>query len=160
MARTRTLELEQHLPFLRREWVVQAIGLWLLAAFVVLAAGGVFGSGPASRAVISAPDLELQFDRFVRASRASELRVTLAPDEPGSATAWVSQAYLAEVELVGMDPEPVSTHTAGGRTGFRFEATSPLRVIFRIVPRHAGRLSGEIGRGGSAGHAFRQFVYF
>ena len=160
MAKPRALDVEEHLPFLRREWAVQRIGRGLLAGFVLLAVVGVFGSGLASRATLSAPDFELRYSRFVRTSSESELVVTMTPDRPGPATVWLSQAYLDTIDVRGIRPAPESVHSADGRTEFRFSAAGPLRVVFRIVPQDAGRIAGEIGRRNGPGHAFRQIVYF
>jgi hypothetical protein len=155
------VEREDTLAFLRREWRVQRAGRALLGALVAAMALGLFGGGgPASSARLTTAGVDVQFDRFVRAGRPTDLLIGLGPDRHGTATVWIDRRYLSAVHLEHIVPEPIETRVDGDRVAFTFEAHAPVRVVFRITPRGPGRLAGRIGRTPAAGHTFRQFAFF
>jgi hypothetical protein len=88
--RDRIEQLDDDLPYQRREWRAQRFGWWALTVFVAAAALGVFGGGPLSRATAASADggLRLDYDRFVRSGAPARMLVHVAgspaPD-PGRA---------------------------------------------------------------------------
>jgi hypothetical protein len=69
---------ESELAFHQREWRLQRIGWGLLALFLLLALGGLFGDGPLSHSRDASAAGSVEYERFVRDGLATELIVTPA----------------------------------------------------------------------------------
>ena len=70
MRRVGDLEVSQDLDHEKKFWLVQRIGWALLFLLWLAGVAGLFGSGPLSGSTASAPDLRLEYDRFVRGAPA------------------------------------------------------------------------------------------
>ena len=118
------LDIEQDLDFQQRSWRVQRAGWIAMALVTLLALLGLFGSGPLGNATAGeegAP-LRLEYGRFVRLGAPSHLRVHIGPGTTpnGEAHLWLSRAYLEEIEIQRITPEPDRVEAGPDRLTYIF----------------------------------------
>jgi len=161
------LQIDQDVEFQLREWRMERMGWVALAGFVVAAAVGVFGDGPLSRASASddSGQLVIRYERFVRASASSELhlQVVASAANSGEITIWADPAYLGDVEVSSIVPEPKRVEQHGRHIVYVFAVAAtaePSEIAFRYKPARAGRLYGSFGVSEGAPVALRQFAFF
>jgi hypothetical protein len=157
------LDLDKNLTFQRREWQVQRVGWWILTAFVVAAALGLFGKGPLSHARTGEPGspLWIEYDRFVRVGTTSRVLIH-STAAAGSLHLRVNREFFEANRVEHFTPEPASIHFGASEVDLRFDnqAGGAVTVILDVEPLQSGRLPASItsSNGGSA--SFRQFAYF
>ena len=163
----RNLQVDQDMDFQRREWRMERAGWAGLTVFVLAACAGAFGGGPLSHATASDPSgqLVLQYERFVRASAASELRVRVRPSAAteGEVAVWIDLSYLRDLEVSSVVPEPKRVEQDGERVTYVFASTAAGElgdIGVRFKPTRAGRLHGRFGLSSGATAAVRQFAFF
>lgn len=137
----------------------------LMAALVLLALSGLFGSGPISSSVAGQrhSPIWVEYDRFVRRDAPMELKVHLTPADAsgGQLELKIDNAYLNQVELHGIVPPPGQIRVSGNQTVCDFAAVHPnheMTIQFFIEPNNAGVLRGGIEANGHA-QTVNQFVY-
>jgi hypothetical protein len=161
-----SLELEDDLAFERREWRIQRVA-WALLGLVVLAGLlGFLGPGPLTRSVISPQDraISLEYYRFERSHRMSELRISVAASagESDRIRLWIRRAYADEMRVQAVLPPADRVDVDADRVLFSFARASPTRearILLKIEPQSTGPEQGEIGLDGGSALAFTQFVY-
>jgi hypothetical protein len=163
----RDLQIEDDMAFQRREWRLERAGWAALALFVGAAAAGAFGGGPLSRA--SAADasghLVVRYERFIRASAPTELRLQVSPAAAhgGELHLWAESAYFRDIEISSVVPEPARVEQRGPRLVYVFPLThlvGPFEISLRVKPMAAGRHSGQFGVSADSAAVVRQFAYF
>lgn len=161
--RVDALELDQDLHFQRREWVAERIGWFTIAALLVAALLGVFGSGPLSSASSGGDLMRIDYERFGRLLTPVKLRVQLGEGASagGVARVWIASHYLESMELQGITPEPDATEVLADRVGFAFHIAEggPGVVTFHMRPDRFGTLTGRVGLVDGPELRFWQFVY-
>ena len=163
--RPRTIELAQDLAFQRREWSLQRIGWWALAAFVALAFLGLFGGGPLSRARAgdAGDPFWVEYERFVRIGAPTRLYVHGRSAGAAGFRIRVSRRYFEGLRIERVTPEPALIEIGSADVSMRFDSetpgTEPLTVIFDVQPLHAGRNAAELSQNGVR-VGFTQFAYF
>jgi hypothetical protein len=162
VAEHRRLQLDENIDFQRREWRVQRVGWWCLAAFVVAALLGVFGSGPLSHSVAEASGLSVEYERFLRADARSLLTIELPPSDTAAAELSISREYIDAVDITQMLPEPSLSELRDGDAVFWFErrdaARAPMTVRIEFKPLTMGRPAATL-RSGGATVTFTQLTY-
>lgn len=157
------LELDQDLEFQRREWVAERIGWFAIAALLVAALLGVFGSGPLSSASSGDDLVRIDYERFGRLLTPVKLRVQLGEgaSAEGVARVWIASHYLESMELEGVTPEPDATEAHADRVVFAFVMGDggPGAVTFHMRPDGFGALTGRVGLVDGPELRFWQFVY-
>lgn len=157
------LELDQDLAFQRREWVAERVGWFAIAALLVAALLGVFGTGPFSSASSGGALVRIDYERFGRRLAPVELRIRLGEDasQGGVARMWIAHDYLDSVHLEGITPEPDATEARADRIVFAFAVADggPGTVAFHMRPDSFGVLSGRVGVVDGPELRFWQFIY-
>jgi hypothetical protein len=160
------LEIQEDLPFQRREWLVERVAWGVMALLIVAALLGLFGTGPFSRATAGDETipLSLEYDRYGRLLAPATLRVHIGRDigDDGFVRVWFERRYMETVELQQVTPEPENAEAAGDRLIFAFRLTDPERpsaITFNIRPSRFGLLSGRVGLIDGPTLRFQQFVY-
>lgn len=144
-------------------WHAQRIGWVLLGMFVVAAALGVFGDGPASRQRVAdgGGQFTLEYERFVRIDAPAQMRVEIAPHtDMRDVKLWLAHDYAQHIEIETITPQPVGTAAGREALFYRFRVIeAPTTITFSFKPRTTGRLHAAIGLAGAPGIAFTQWVY-
>jgi hypothetical protein len=159
------IELEQDIAFQRKQWRIERVGWGLIALLVVLAAAGLFGTGPLSSATAGGETegLTVEYERFVR--RQGQAEIVIAIDarhaSNGQVAVRIDGDYLASVRIQEVSPQPVEVRADGSDQVYVFavaDGAASIEVIFGGVPLEIGRLAGEVGTGDST-VSFSQFSY-
>ncbi len=161
MSRSRSQdEVEADLAFHRTEWRIQRVGWVLVALFLALAVGGLFGNGPLSRAHADGAAGRIEYQRFVRYGLSTELVVTPAGNEHGVNRVAISEAYLEAFRIEGVTPEPAAVRMAGKALVYEFASAAPgASISFNIHPQRLWRHSAQITIDGGAPLQISQLTY-
>jgi hypothetical protein len=147
----------------RRNWRLQRAGWVVMAALIAAALAGLFGAGALASRRAAGAGLEVEYERFARWQRPSEVRMRVAAPVAGnSLRLWIGQEYLAGASLERVTPRAASTVLEGERLVFEFDAEPGARaveVVFRFEPRRPGTLRLAAGVAGGPSLAVQQFVY-
>jgi hypothetical protein len=138
-----SLQLEQDLAFQRRSWRFQQIGRGLLAMLVLAAVLGSFGGGMLSRAHVEQASITLDYERMIRAGARTELAFKWTPAAGQAPTLRISRAYLDDVRVHSIDPQPLQVRAAGETFEYLFAAPhdgGPMHVCFEMEALHAQAL--------------------
>ena len=98
--------------FHRNEWRIQRIGWVLVALFLALAAAGLFGNGPLSRAHADSAGGRLEYQRFTRFGLTTDLVVTPVASANGITRVEISGDYLEAFRVEHVTPEPAAVRLA------------------------------------------------
>lgn len=157
----------QDLRFQRREWRIQRVGWLLMFGFVVAGLLGVFGPGPLSLSTAESADrsVVVEYYRFARMGGPGTVTVTVGPDlvRDGTVDVWWNAAYLDEMRIEDVAPEPESVTAVGDRVKFGFAAESggaPLDFTFDLTPDGMWSKRAEIAVADDRAQlTFDQFIY-
>lgn len=157
----------QDTRFQEREWQVQRVGWGLLFLGIVAALLGVFGPGPLSLSTAQSTGqaVQAQYYRFARLGGQGTVTVTVAEAgvRDGAVDVWWNGAYLDEMTVNGVTPEPDSVTAIGGRVRYRFAAEprgGPLSFTFDLTPDGTGSKHAEVAVAeGIERLTYQQFIY-
>ena len=158
------LELEQNLKIQRRVWVSERIGWLLMAAFVAGGLSGVFGSGPVTEAraqgTVANRTLKVDFHRVVRSEAPATYEVRVDGVSGDELRLWVDDAFLEDMRIESMQPEPERVEIAGDRKVFVFAMAAPgkARIELEVEPQRIGPHAGSMGMEGGPAVPLSQFV--
>lgn len=160
------LEIEEDLPFQRREWFAERVAWAVMALLIAAALLGLFGTGPLSRTTAGdeAGPMWLEYERFARLLAPALLRVHVGPGaaKDGIVRVWIDRRYIDRLEVQQVTPQPDSTELGGERLIFAFrraEDDGAATITFNARPTHAGSLSGQVGLIDGPAVSLQQFVY-
>lgn len=145
----------------RREWVVERTG-WVLMA-LLLAAGllGLLGGGPLAHASLSSGTVELKFDRIVRHSVTTHLRLHAVPADAvdGRLRVSLDWDYLGSVNLLDLNPVPASVVSSTEKLTWEFVVDPKgTTIVWELEPTRAGSRQGRLEVGENTDLVFRQMV--
>ena len=158
------LEVGQDLKFQRRQWTIQRVS-WIVMVVVVIAGLlGLLGSGPLSDASAEDGPLQLDYGRFERKRKPTQLRIQVAAGtaQEGQFMLWLDEQYLQRVEIQNISPEPEQFQAGSDRTVYVFQVSDPSQpanVSFDIEPIAFGTFKGRLGLVDGPEIEFTQFVY-
>lgn len=164
MAETGDIDFDEDMGFQRREWGFQRMGWAFLAAFVLAALAGLFGSGPLSRAKVETGVLRVDYERFAHKDAESRLEVTYRRKAGDTSLVLeFDKECLAEMEVEAARPEPKSTMAREGEgLSYVFDLAPEAewtKLQFHMKPEKAGRRKCKVKAEGLAILEFEQFVY-
>jgi hypothetical protein len=156
------LQIDDDHGFERADWRAQRIGWTIMAVILVLAVAGVLGRGRLSRERIplGAGDT-LAVETVTRHNAPAELRLKLRSVSANSLFVDISRAFLDDVEVRSVSPEPtdIVPHARSTRYVFAADGSSgPIELVFVYAPNGYWRNGGWISVAGSAPVAFSQVV--
>jgi hypothetical protein len=155
------LQIDDDHAFERADWRAQRIGWAIMALVVALAVAGVMGRGRFSRARIAfGVGDTLAVDRITRHNAPAELRLKLRSVAANSLFVDVSRAFLDDVDIRSISPEPaeIMPQTASTRYLFESDGSGPVELAFVYAPNGYWRNGGWISVAGAAPVAFSQVV--
>jgi hypothetical protein len=134
-----------------------------MVTIILAALLGVFGTGPLSSAMAGSEPagLAVNYERFVRHQGEMELTIEIAPGqaEDGQVELWIDNAYLDEMVIENVQPEPEEVRSSGDRRIFVFvvdSADTALQVTVDSTPKAMGRLESTMGVNSGSGITFTQ----
>ena len=153
--------------FQRKAWKVQRVGWMLMLLIAIAALSGAFGRGPLSSAHVGAEGsvFRAEYERFLRLQAPAPLTLYVGSEAIGpdsTATVWLSEAWLAGMEVTSITPEPDKTTSGAGRVEYTFRITPssrPARISFGLVNLRQGRIHGELGVERGPSYSISQFAY-
>jgi hypothetical protein len=153
-------ELDSELQFHEREWRMQRIGWALLALFLALALGGLFGNGPLSRSHADGAAGRIEYERFVRYGLSTDLVVRPTGSAQGVNRIELDARYLEAFRVERITPEPASVRISGPRVVYEFASSAPDAAIsFHLRPQRLWRHSSAVSIDGGAPVAISQLAY-
>lgn len=154
------LEAPELLQFQRFWWIAHRVGWLLLAIVIVAGLLGFLGPGLLSKASTGDRQLLVEYDRFLRSQSPTRLRILLPVSEGGLGFLWIDPAYLNEMDIEQIIPEPVRTEVREQWIVhlFRTDPGGRATVTVHARPRSAGPIRGHLGSGPSTVE-FRQFIF-
>ena len=147
------LHLGEDMQFQRRTWAIERVAWVVMVLLVLVAAAGLFASGPLSTAAVSDQSglVHVRYERFARSSAPSLLRIELAPGAASSSTVTLelNRAFSDAMQIERMQPAP-SRERAGADGGLilEFEVAEPGRPAFVQVflkAKEIGLVEGTLG---------------
>jgi hypothetical protein len=157
-SRSSQLQIDEDLTFQRREWKIQRVGWGAMALVIIAALLGVFGTGPLSNATLEREGLRLEYERFCRLQRSTQLRFTIG-GTGDSVLLLIGAEYLDAVIIDRITPEPSKAEAVSDGVVFQFVLQGPAAVTFHLTPRKFGLVSGKARLGQAAPIPFTQFIY-
>jgi len=158
-------EIDDKAGVQRRIWAVSGVGRWIMAGLLVLAAGGLFGHGPLSRAEAEVPDgsLRASYHRFQRAEAGFlfALRTTREAGD-GTVTLCLDGAFNEEWTIERFEPASLRQEARGTEVCHALlvapsDTPSVIRLLAR--PRTSGWHEGGIRLGQGEGLRVRVLVW-
>lgn len=160
------LQIESAGEFQQRMWLAQRVGWGLMAAFILAALAGWFGSGPASSQTATASDgsLSVEYEKFSTRKKPQTLRLEVQPEanDGGELRIRVSAEYLREVEIERIVPTPSKAILDQGALTYVFpvaKARQEAVITLYVRPDRIGATSGWVGLEGAEPVRIQQFVY-
>lgn len=152
--------LESDLKFHRREWHIQRIGWVLVALFLALALGGLFGNGPLSRGHADGAAGRIDYERFVRYGLSTDLVVTPTGSARGVNRVEIDASYLQAFRIERITPEPAAVRISGGKLVYEFASAAPdASISFHIRPQRLWRHTAAVSIDGGAPLGISQLTY-
>jgi hypothetical protein len=149
------------LAFQDRQWAFERLAGIVLVSLVVLAALGLFGSGPLDSQTVQTAKLNLEYGRFLRREAPNQMRLAVRPSAIDGFTLSFDRAYLERNRPESINPEPVAQVFKAGDLMLRFEASGPGPhvITLRLRPTQTGPLSGTLRLEPEQAIGLTQFVY-
>ena len=156
-----TLDLDEDLPFQRREWRASRLLFGLLLLLMLATAIGLFGNGPLSHLRVDAADgLTVEYDRFGRFGAATRVTVHTRAGADGTTEVALSRSLVENFLITQIVPTPAETELTADAILHRFNARPESRtpIIFDLQPQRRWVITGEI-RSGSDSVPLTYFIY-
>lgn len=111
---------------------------------ILVASGlGLFGTGWLSHEMQVIGVQSLAYEKFARYD--SPMVITIqSPPANGQVEVAIPQAYLAEVQVTHISPNPSRRRISRGSTVFLFDVDEEVTVKFYLEPNKVGRLRAGI----------------
>lgn len=159
------LEIEEDIHFQEGEWRAERVGWVIIAAVILLALLGLFGSGPLSSASANGPQgYQVDYSRFVRMMSPTEIRIALPAEaaSEGEARFWIDREYLDRFEVENIVPEPQEEEIGADRITYTILVSAqevPANIRLELSPKTSGFFRGRAGWGEANSLTFSQFIY-
>ncbi len=137
-----SLQLEDEIELHKKAWIVQRVGWVLLFLTVIAASVGLFGNGILSKRTMTKSGTEIRFERFARLESPFVLRIETSAVGPLTTVA-LPQAYLTEMKIRQVQPQPASEEVKKGMTVFSFSVDDGAVINFFLEPQTIGTLQGQ-----------------
>jgi hypothetical protein len=157
----RTLQLDEDLPFQRREWRTATV-LWFILLGLMLATGlGLFGNGPLSHGQAGQPggELWIDYERFARFGEPNRLIVHARPQPEGTIQLRISRSLVEAFAITAVTPEPISQQLDADGLKYRWSGAGvPAEIVFDLEPIRRWQVEAVVGSP-SRTVQFSQFIY-
>ncbi|WP_205509952.1 hypothetical protein [Longitalea arenae] len=137
------LQLEENLDQHKRGWVIQKVGWTILYLGLILAAIGVFGTGPLSYKTQVINGNSVEYERFMRYEGESEMTFHVK-DVKDSIALEIPQQYLEYIDVLSITPLPDRNRTVDGVTTYYFPAGGAADIHCNLMAKKFGNISATI----------------
>ncbi len=154
MERYSHLDIRHDLDYHRR-FVFQRIGWALLGVFLLAALLGLIGAeGPLNAGTAANGLMRAKYERFPHQESPTQVEITLhdARLTGERVELWMDAAYLSDVRLEYISPEPNEVIASQGRLGYVFKTLQPgeaLTVASCSPPNRPVACAGKSARAGT-----------
>jgi hypothetical protein len=163
---SKSLSLDEDLPFQRKQWRAERIGWLVLGALIAYAlAGGLGGGGPLSTAEAVSTDgaVRVHYEKFARQLTpiSIEITATQAPDGR-DVQLHLSGNYLRSMAVRSVAPEPRASRATDSGYLFTFERLPGVveaKIELQVEPQKIGTIEGWLVVNNGERLAIKQFVF-
>ena len=162
---SRSIQLDDDMPFQRRTWAVERAGWTLMGVVIVAAMLGLFSAGPLSWTTVHQPQgfAEIEYGRFQRQSAPATIRIKLlaAGVRPEGVPVEVDSTFLDIYKITSIQPQPARSIAAAHGIRFRFDAAegTPATISFYVTPERMGFFRPKLTIAGGNGIEVPVFIY-
>jgi hypothetical protein len=146
--RNNSLQLEDEISLHKKGWLIQRIGWFIMAVFVVASFSGLFGTGWLSHEKISNGKILVTFEKFGRLESPMKLEV-YTNSKDGKIEIGIPRDYLTCIEVNKIIPAPESQTADRQAIVFRFDAKGTALITFYLVPEKSGNVTANLKVNGS-----------
>jgi hypothetical protein len=137
------LEIDEDIRLHIKGWKIQSVAWIVIIFFLLLAALGLFGTGPLSYRTISKNGDILEYEYFGRFQGQTELEFSLNK-ESGTTQIAVPQTYTDKFQIERITPAPLKTEMLNRSIVYTFNITDHGRIVFYMLPQETGIVEGTI----------------
>ena len=158
------LEIEEDLPFQRKQFLFERIGWLAMAALVIAALAGAFGRGPVSKSSVGEREgpVWIQYERVGRLQSQTEMLIHVAADASSGddLAVQVNSDFARNVEMIELSPKPDHeiVATDGITYHYRRRGKGAVQLKFVYEPSQPGSLHAEVRAASQAPLTFSQYV--
>ncbi len=150
------LELDEDLKLHNLGWKVQMIGWVLMGLIFILAALGLFGSGPLSNRSINEKNISLDYEYFGRFE--SNTKTVIRFPANAISTLAIPLSYLKEMKLQQVIPEPQEKKIENGNYIMSFSGLDEGKIILYLLPQTSGAVQ-TVFRINEQPYTINHFIY-
>ncbi|MEN4604460.1 hypothetical protein ABEG90_17825 [Pantoea agglomerans] len=156
--------IKEDMRWIRREWLIQRIGEYVLIALVILGACGLFSKGVLSNGSARSPDgtIQVEYERFGRVESNMDMRIRYNAPVTDRFTVTIGGGALDNLQIQTLQPQPLEAVTIGSDLRLTFSArnTGPDHAIWLgLQPRNPGRIAVSVSSGDHPPAGFTQWIY-
>ncbi|MFY1038986.1 hypothetical protein ACOMYX_09425 [Pantoea agglomerans] len=124
------LPIQENLRWVRREWLIQRIGEYVLIALVILGACGLFSKGVLSNGSARSPDgtIQVEYERFGRVESNMDMRIRYNAPVTDRFTVTIGGGALDNLQIQTLQPQPLEAVTIGSDLRLTFRPATPDRI--------------------------------
>lgn len=159
------LQINQDVPYQRKEWRVQRIIWVFVTALLIAALAGLLGPGPFSSTSAGTPAFRVEYLRFARWQAPQSLVVSANTAGATSLQVAFDRSFLDSMQVQQITPQPATTKASGNDFIYTFDTTGPgtaTDVTFSLQPTSLGTIHGAISlvtAGSRSSLHFTELVY-
>jgi hypothetical protein len=163
---SKSLSLDEDLPFQRKQWQLERIAWLAMGGLVVYSlAGGLGGGGPLSTAEAVSKDgtVRVQYEKFARQLTANSVEITASPTPAGrDVEIHLSGGFMGSMTVRSIVPEPIASRAAENGYLFAFgrlPGVVEAKIELQVEPQKIGTVEGWLAVNNGERLAIKQFVF-
>jgi hypothetical protein len=154
------LNVNEDFAFAAREWKIQRAGWFFFGLLTLAGILGLFGRGFLSSASVSDGPLHLQYERFERFQRPTDIRVRISGNPGPTISVLIDRAYLDAIRIERIMPQPEKAEANARGLVYQFLTNGePITITFHLELEQFGRVKAQIGLVDGPILSFNHFVY-
>ena len=153
------MDFEDDVPYQKRAYIIQTIGIFLIAGLIIASIGGVFGYTPWTKQKAGENNFFIEYEPILRSKHETPIKIHIVGSDSVLILEMNSQ-YFEKVELKKIIPEPEKIILASGKHVFQFRTNSSgeQTVTFLTLPKKTGSVQFTLGNG-QVSYSINQFIY-
>ncbi|MGK3144358.1 hypothetical protein [Pantoea sp. C2G6] len=156
--------IKDDIRWIRREWLIQRVGEYLLIMVVILGACGLFSKGVLSNGSARSPDgaIQVEYERFGRVESNMDMTIRIKSPPAARFSVTLGNGALENLQIQTLQPQPLEAVTMGHdlRLTFSSQDSGPDHAIWLgLQPRNPGRVAVSVSSGDHPPARFTQWIY-